>query len=63
MNDKTSSDVRQDQFLDVLSREDALARFESTLFPRPRRFEQRTLAAALGLEVSTCGTKADGSAF
>ncbi|MBR1219529.1 molybdopterin biosynthesis protein [Bradyrhizobium sp. U87765 SZCCT0131] len=38
----------QDQFLSVLSREDALARFEAALFPRPLPRETRTLAAALG---------------
>ncbi len=52
MNDKNGADVRQDQFLDVLSREDALARFEGALFPRPRRHEERTLAAALGLALA-----------
>ena len=38
----------QDQFLTVLSREDALARFESALFPRPIASEWRLLADALG---------------
>src|SRR6266700_4205919 len=38
----------QDQFLTILSREDALARFEAALFPRPVPGEQRLLADALG---------------
>ncbi|WP_156434679.1 molybdopterin biosynthesis protein [Bradyrhizobium lablabi] len=38
----------QDQFLTILSREDALARFEAALFPRPVPGEKRSLADALG---------------
>ena len=38
----------QDQFLTILSREDALARFEAALFPRAIPSEQRSLANALG---------------
>lgn len=38
----------QDQFLTILSREDALARFEAALFPRAIPAEDRSLAAALG---------------
>jgi molybdenum cofactor synthesis domain-containing protein len=38
----------QDQFLTILSREDALARFEAALFPRPVASEKRLLADALG---------------
>jgi putative molybdopterin biosynthesis protein len=38
----------QDQFLTILSREDALARFEAALFPREVPSEQRLLADALG---------------
>ena len=38
----------QDQFLTILSREDALARFEAALFPRAIASEQRPLADALG---------------
>src|SRR5262245_44283515 len=38
----------QDQFLTILSREDALARFEAALFPRPVPREKRPLADALG---------------
>src|SRR5881398_736823 len=38
----------QDQFLTILSREDALARFEAALFPRAVPSEQRLLADALG---------------
>ena len=38
----------QDQFLTILSREDALARFEAALFPRPVPAEKRPLADALG---------------
>ena len=40
--------IEQDQFLTVLSREDALARFEAALFPRAIAGEQRRLADALG---------------
>ncbi|RUZ52782.1 MOFRL family protein [Mesorhizobium sp. M7A.F.Ca.US.007.01.1.1] len=39
----------QEQFLTILSREAALARFEAELFPRPLPTEKRTLANALGL--------------
>jgi len=38
----------QDQFLTILSREEALTRFEAALFPRPAPGEQRPLADALG---------------
>src|SRR6202163_794505 len=38
----------QDQFLTILSREDARARFEAALFPRATLIEQRPLAEALG---------------
>jgi putative molybdopterin biosynthesis protein len=34
----------QDQFLTILSREDALARFEAALFPRAIPAEDRSLA-------------------
>lgn len=39
----------QTQFLDVLSREEAMARFASALFPRPLPAVECDLAAALGL--------------
>jgi putative molybdopterin biosynthesis protein len=45
---KTRDNVDQDQFLTILSREDALARFEAALFPRPVPSEMRLLADALG---------------
>lgn len=45
---KGRDNVEQEQFLTVLSREDALARFEAALFPRPIPTEQRRLADALG---------------
>ena len=45
---KSRETMDQDQFLTILSREDALARFEAALFPRPVPSEQRTLADALG---------------
>ena len=38
----------QDQFLTILSREDALERFEAALFPRATLAEERPLADALG---------------
>jgi putative molybdopterin biosynthesis protein len=40
--------VDQDQFLTILSREDALARFEGALFPRALPSELRSLTNALG---------------
>jgi putative molybdopterin biosynthesis protein len=45
---KSRDSVDQDQFLTILSREDALARFEAALFPLPVLSEQRRLADALG---------------
>ena len=45
-------DIDQDQFLTILSREDALARFEAALFPRPVPAEQRPLSEALGCALS-----------
>jgi putative molybdopterin biosynthesis protein len=45
---KNSETTDQDQFLTTLSREDALARFEAALFPRPIPSEPRQLAGALG---------------
>ncbi len=45
----TSRDsVDQDQFLNILSREEALKRFEAALFPRAIPTEQRPLSDALG---------------
>ena len=45
---KNHDNPDQDQFLTVLSREDALARFEAALFPRAVPSEPRPLADALG---------------
>src|SRR3990170_5640256 len=45
---KNRENLEQDQFLSILSREEALARFEAALFPRPVPAEQRPLADALG---------------
>ena len=42
----------QDQFLTILSRDDALARFENALFPRDLAIEERCLAEALGLALA-----------
>src|SRR3954471_3091935 len=47
-NPKHRSPVAQEQFLTILSREEALARFEAALFPRATLSETRPLAAALG---------------
>lgn len=44
----SSAATEQDQFLTVLSREEALARFEQALFPRVRAHEIRKLGDALG---------------
>ena len=49
---KNRDSLQQDQFLTILSREDALARFEAALFPRPVASEARSLAAALGLALA-----------
>ena len=43
-----SEAIDQDQFLTILSREDAIARFEAALFPRAVPGERRKLADALG---------------
>ena len=48
-----SASVNQDQFLTILSREEALARFEAALFPRDLAAEVRALADALGLVVAS----------
>jgi putative molybdopterin biosynthesis protein len=45
---KKPDNTDQDQFLTILSREDALARFEAALFPRPIATEKRPLGEALG---------------
>jgi len=56
-NPKSRDHVAQEQFLTILSREEALARFEAALFPRATASETRPLAAdavghALALDVS-----------
>ena len=45
---KMPDGLDQDQFLTILSREDALVQFEAALFPRPLPREPRKLADALG---------------
>src|SRR5947209_11286742 len=45
---KDRDSIDQDQFLTILSREDALARFEAALFPRAVANQARPLADALG---------------
>ena len=47
-----SENLVQDQFLTVLSREEALTRFEAALFPRAIAGEPRRLADALGFALS-----------
>src|SRR4051812_21019862 len=49
---KYRDSVEQDQFLAILSREDALARFEAALFPRAIPSQRRPLAHALGLALA-----------
>lgn len=49
---KNRESIDQGQFLTILSREDALARFEGALFPRPVASEPRSLADALGCALS-----------
>ena len=46
---KSHDSIDQDQFLTILSREEALERFEAELFPRNLSGEQRKIADALGL--------------
>src|SRR3954465_6660184 len=46
------SALEQDQFLKILSREEALARFEGALFPRALLSEMRKLGAALGASLA-----------
>src|SRR6266576_923060 len=45
---KSRDSVDQDQFLNILSREEALKHFEAALFPRAIPTEQRPLSYALG---------------
>jgi putative molybdopterin biosynthesis protein len=45
---KHRDSIDQDQFLTILSREDALARFEAALFPREPPSERRALADIIG---------------
>jgi molybdenum cofactor synthesis domain-containing protein len=45
---KGRNNIDQDQFLTILSREEALERFEAALFPREESTEQRKLAEAVG---------------
>jgi molybdenum cofactor synthesis domain-containing protein len=45
---KGRNSIDQDQFLTILSREEALERFEAALFPREVSTEQRKLAEAAG---------------
>jgi putative molybdopterin biosynthesis protein len=47
-----NANVDQSQFLTILSREEALARFEAALFPRDLAADDRALADALGLVVA-----------
>lgn len=47
-----SQNVGQEQFLRILSRQEALARFEAALFPRAVPNEERALADALGLALA-----------
>jgi putative molybdopterin biosynthesis protein len=44
--------IGQGQFLTILSREEAMARFEAALFPRDVLEEERSLAEALGLALA-----------
>ena len=46
------SALEQEQFLKILSREEALARFEAALFPRALLSETRKLAATLGASLA-----------
>ena len=48
----TRQGIAQEQFLTVLSRDEALARFEAALFPRTIPTEARMLADAIGLALA-----------
>lgn len=48
----TRGATNQDQFLSILTREEALARFEAALFPSPVASETRSLAHALGMALA-----------
>jgi putative molybdopterin biosynthesis protein len=48
-----NSEAEQDQFLTILSREDALTRFEAALFPRVLGCDLKPLADALGCALAT----------
>jgi putative molybdopterin biosynthesis protein len=50
---KSRDGVGQDQFLTILSREEALARFEAALFPRATSAEERPLTEALGYALAS----------
>ena len=50
---KGRSSIDQDQFLTILSREEALQRFEAALFPREPSVEQRKLAEAVGCTLAS----------
>src|SRR5438477_350704 len=52
---KSRDGVEQDQFLTILSREDALKRFEAALFPRAVPSESRALADARGCALLRAG--------
>ena len=45
---KGRNSIDQDQFLTILSREEALRRFEAALFPRELAIERTKLAETLG---------------
>ncbi|CAN5264694.1 molybdopterin biosynthesis protein [soil metagenome] len=48
----SGNNIDQDQFLTILSREEAIARFDAALFPRAIASERKSLAAALGLALA-----------
>jgi putative molybdopterin biosynthesis protein len=48
MTNKQDASLAQDQFLTILSREEAMARFEAALFPRELRTRRVALQQALG---------------
>lgn len=52
LNPSQARDVEQSQFLDVVSREEAVARFEGALFPRALRTRTLPLLEALGLPLA-----------
>lgn len=53
LDDRPDGGAPQEQFLTVLSREEATARFDAAVFPRAIAHETRALSAALGMALAS----------